>query len=70
MATTATILDGNKIAAVLWAGWGAASALALAVPAGALIPYLAVSTLCFDQNERAPRSGAGASQDLEGGHDA
>lgn len=35
------------VAAVLWAVWGAASALALAVPAGALIPYLAVSTLCF-----------------------
>jgi MFS family permease len=35
------------ISAVLWAVWGVASALALAVPAGVLVPYLAVSTLCF-----------------------
>lgn len=35
------------ISAMLWAVWGVASALALAVPAGVLVPYLAVSTLCF-----------------------
>jgi MFS family permease len=35
------------IAAVLWAVWGVAAALALAVPEDVLIPYLVVSTFSF-----------------------
>jgi MFS family permease len=35
------------LAGVLWAVWAVACALALAVPLAALVPYLAVITLCF-----------------------
>ncbi|MFI7673458.1 MFS transporter [Actinophytocola sp. NPDC049390] len=35
------------LSGVLWAVWGVACALALVVPAAVLVPYLAVTTLCF-----------------------